>query len=246
MIFDVLKATTTMSKWRGSEGSVRLRFEVVPADHEYLEIGDAYILCASRYLRFKGKERRPIEASVSVSTNPEYISDTGGKEPICGYAHFSPAWESRSGLDSVAAHFYLEIVVEPHVFDEMLRVAPAGAGAATLESKIEGLKFALDPDGSFWDLNDDSDCGDAERRRVTSFAYTVATFWTSEGDVRRAGERRFSAELADSPDPEDRKLAADLQPPEEVDPLQHLLRQCRTLLLAILGLVMLALVVLNR
>lgn len=246
MIFDVLKSSVNFSKWHDSEGSVSLNFEVVPKDREYLDIGDNYILSGSGYLPMLDKDRRPIIATVHVSSDPKQISHIKGEKPICGYASFFP--ERDRDFDAEPPNLALSIVVEPHVFAEMLRIRVTNPGAATIHAHIEGLEFGWEPDGShqIWKLDDASDCESGTRRRITSFWYGVETFWTSESAIRNEANRQTNAWLADSPNPEDRKLAETAPVPERLDPVAKLLNQCRALLWAILGLGIIALVIQNR
>ena len=246
MIFDVLKSTIQFSKEGDSTGSVSVNFEVVPKDQEYLDIGDEYILCGSGYLPMRDKTRQPVVATVNVSSDPEKIAHIKGDRPICGYAHFFP--ERRHDLDAESPKLMCSVVIEPNAFAEMLRARVTAPGSATLCLAIEGLEFGWEPDGShqIWNLDDSSDCEHAARRRITSFWFNVETFWTSEGAIREEEDRKTNTWLADSPNPEDRKLAASAQEAVNPDPVAKLLAECRGLLWAILGLGVVALVLLNR
>lgn len=247
MIFDVLSSTIHFSKWGEGDASLSLSFCVAPKDLEQLDIGDKYIFCASGYLPMRDKERQPISATVSVSSDPRHLEHIKGANPICGCADF---FEERQGLDGdyTPASLRIMVVVEDRLFQEMLHVRSTQPGAATLHAEIEGLTFGWEPDGSHqvWNLKEDADCGLATRRRVTSFWCNVETFATTKGAIREEAERKDRAELAESNDPDDRKLAANLQPPEKPDPIAQLLRHCRTILLALLVLGVVAMVKLNR
>lgn len=231
MIFDVLKSTVSFTKYGDSSGSMGIRFDVAPNDRAYLEIGDKYILCGSGYLPFRDKGRDPATAAVHVVTDRAHVEKVAGGEPICGRADFfAPKHGDGKPLLSII------VAVEPQLFEEMLRTSIAEPGAATLSVSIEGLKHGWEPDGSheIWDLEDPAGCGSGERRRVTDFWFSVETFWTNEEAVREMGDTKFHARLVDSPDPDDRRLLTSLQPTAAADPIAHLLRQCRTLLVAML------------
>ncbi len=246
MNFDVLKASTNFSKWRDSEGVVSLGFVVVPSDDEYLEVGEEYILCASRYLRLRKKERESIIATVYITSVPNQFEHVKGEKPICGYAHFFPS--SDRDLEFDPARLMFSLYAEPHVFDEMLRANIADSDGATFCLDIEGLEFGWEPDGShhIWDLKDTSDCELGERRRVTSFSYNAVSFLTTEHAILEVRDKRHRAELEHSPDPDDRKIAAGLQESDEPDPVLKLLSQCRIVLVAILCLGVVALFVAGR
>jgi hypothetical protein len=249
MNFNILKATTTVSKWEDRDGELSLNFQIAPEGRAYLDIGDDYILCSRGYWPFRDQKRQPVQAEVTVTTNPEHLSHIGGEDKICGYAQFLPARKrGRAFEDDDAATLVMQLVIEPHVFDEMLRLQISEAGAATIYMSIDGLDFGWEPDGSHqvWDLNDKTDNGKGNRRRITDFSYRVATFQTTEGEIARVEDRRSRTFLAESPDPEDRKLAAADPPPEKADPVRDLLKQCRMLLIAILGVGILVLVRLSR
>jgi hypothetical protein len=246
MIFDVLKSTIHFSKWEGEDASLSLSFEIVPKNGEYLDLGDKHILCASGYLPMRDKDREPITATVSVSTNFKLIEHVKGDKPICGYANFFPGRQGT--LESRPAELAISVVVEPYVFEGMLRAKIRKPGAATLHVGIEGLDFGWEPDGShqIWKLDDDSDCQLGTRRRVTSFWFNVETFRTSERLIREEADRQTDAWLAESTRPGGSEATANLQPPEKPDRVSQLLRQCRTILLAIMALAVVALVTFNR
>lgn len=233
MIFDVMKATRGFSKWGEREGSHNLLFEVVPKDGGRLDIGDSHILIGKGYHAFKGSDRQPVVSTVSVSSDATSLDRISGERPICGAAFFYK--ERDDHLAPQPATLAINVVVEPQILEGMARTVINEAGAATLSVGIEGLDFGPAPDGShqIWNLEDASDCGHATRRRVTDFWYSVETFWTSEGEITEAEERQTNAWLADSPDPEDRKLAI-LSQVEKPDAVANLLRHCRALLVALL------------
>jgi hypothetical protein len=233
MNFDIVKASRGFSKWEARVGTQSLQFEVVTSGREQLDIGDDYILIGGGYHRLKGQDRRMILATVSVTSDASYLDHIGGERPICGWASFHK--ERDDMLDPTPPLLDVSVVVEPEIFDEMARTQIVEPGTATLGLGIEGLEFGWEPDGSHqvWKLDDDSDCGLANRRRVTHFYFNVDTFSTTEGGIREADDRRTNDLLAESPDPDDRKLAA-LSQPEKPDTVAALLRQCRALLVALL------------
>jgi hypothetical protein len=246
MIFDVLKSKRHFANRDNGKSSMSLSFEVVPTDRDYLDIGDSYILCAAGYLPICGKERQPVVATVHVQSDPTLLDHIKGARPICGHADFFA--EREDSFDFRPAALAISIIVEPKLFEEMSRVEIAEPGMATLYVKIEGLDFGWEPEGShlIWKLDDTSDCELAMRRRITNFWLNVETFRTSESAIRGDAESRMNAELAESPNPEDRKLAANLQGPERPDPVANLLGQIRSALWVIAGLGIVGLVLLNR
>ena len=246
MQFDVLKTGAHFTKESEGEGSVSLSFEVAPKEREYLDIGDKHILCAAGYLPMRhGGDRQPVVATVRVQCDPAHLSHIKGERPICGYAAFFV--ERQGDFDFSPASLAISVVVGPKVFDEMLRMRVTELGAATLYLDIQGLEFGWEPDGThqIWKLDDASDCGVTTRRRITSFWYNVETFRTSESALRDELERRFNAELAESSNPEDKKLAVNLQAPRKPDPVSKLLAQIRLVLWVIAGLVVVRLILLN-
>jgi hypothetical protein len=245
MIFEVLRSSVHFSKWEDTETSVSLSFDVVPKGSAYIEIGDKYILISNGYLRMQTKDRQPVDATISVSSNAAMIGNVKGKKPICGRADFFP--ERESDFDFTPAKLILTVLVEPHIFAEMLRLRLTAPGGTTLDADIEGLQFGWEPDGShqIWKLDDLTDCELGTRRRITHFCWNTETFWTSEKSIMEEGDRQTNALLANSSNPEDRKLAASLQTSEKDDPIVQLLRHCRTILLLILVSAILAFVILK-
>lgn len=246
MNFDVIKSSVTFSKWEDKDTTLTLSLDVVPKDRDQLDIGDQYVLCAGRFLQLKGKGRQLIGLTVSINANLRSIEHIKGEKPICGYAQFLP--ERNDDFEPQAASVWITIVVAPDAFNEMLRHRIYTAGAAELNVLIEGLEYGWEPDGShqIWKLDDDSDCGLTNLRRITSFHYTVETFSTRESSIQEEEDRKFHADLAASPDPKDRELATTLQQQQKADPVAQLLRQCRAILVAIFGLVAIAFLILNR
>ena len=238
MKFDILKSSVYVSRWGKSSGSVSLIFEVVPTEQDYIEIGKEYILCSRRSLIIRNKERRPVVATITVSSDPASIEHIECDRPICGFASFYPEHTSHS--DFSPANLSCWVVIEPAAFAEMLRVRTAAPGAATLNVGIEGLEYTRVPDGLIWKLGNTDD--KLERRReISSFGYTAETFWTSEGAIHEQESRKTDAWLLDSPDPEERKLV-DKVP----DPVAELLKHCRLLLCLIFWLGVVALFLLYR
>jgi hypothetical protein len=238
MKFDILKSSVNVSRWGKSSGSLSLIFEVVPTERDYIEIGEEYILCSRRSLIIRGKERKPVNATVTVSSDPATIEHIEGDKPVCGFASFYPEHTSHS--DFIPANLSCWVVVEPAAFAEMLRVNSVAPGAATLSLGIEGLEYSRVPDGLIWKLGNTSDKLD-RRREISSFGYTADTFWTSEGAIHEQESRKTDAWLLDSPDPEERKLVDKVQ-----DPVAELLKHCRMLLWWIFCVGVLALIGLFR
>lgn len=235
MIFNVLKASTIVSRWEDRDGSTRLRLEVVPKDRDVLEIGDDYIVCRNGSLAAKTGGRESVPVQVEVHSPPEDLSYVGGKRPICGHVDFYPPREGRLGDFDQSASLVMHLFADAQTIHEMLRLAIPGPGSATLQVSIEGLGGrGFDISHNTWDLEDDTDCGRGRRRRITSFAYEVEQFQATEGDIWGAEQERMNKQLAESADPNDRKLAA--LGPIKPDPLRDLLKQCRNLLLIILAL----------
>jgi hypothetical protein len=232
MRFDVVKATEHFSKDVENEERRTLQFEVVPGDGAQLDFGEHHVLIGSGYHAFKGEGRRPVIATVSVFTDAG-LDRIAGEKPICGVAFFYP--ELEVGYDPTPAILSINIEAGPDMFEAMVRTGIKEPGAATLNVGIHGLDFGPAPDGShqIWNLDDDSDCGRGTMRRVIEFELNVDKFWSSEGAISDAKDKQLNAQLADSPDPEDRKLAA-LSQPEGSDVVASLLRQCRVLLIALL------------
>jgi hypothetical protein len=65
-------------------------------------------------------KRVPVEASVSISSDPTQIAHVTGEKPVVGYAQFSPARERD--FDSEPAKLWIQIVVERERFDEILQL----------------------------------------------------------------------------------------------------------------------------
>ena len=233
MIFDVVKATHGFSRWGDKVTTRSLKFQVVPHDGYQLDIGDSYTLIGRRYQIIRADTRQNILATIFVTTDDGYHERVGGEGPICGWAQFDK--ENKDILEPQPAQLMIQVAVEPDVFDVLAALRIDRPGAATLQARIEGLDYSWEPDGKHqtWDLSDKANTGNGSRRRVSSFGLNVETFWTSEGAIQKTSDEQDNAWLADSPDPEHRKLAAQLQP-EKSDAVISLLRQCRMLLVALL------------
>lgn len=233
LIFDVVKATHGFSKWSDRAATRSLKFEVAPHDRCQLDIGDSYTVISRRYHTITAKDRKNILTSIFVTTDDGYHERVGGEGPICGWAQFDK--EREDSLDPQPAQLLIQVAVAPDVFDVMAAQRIDRPGSATLQARIEGLGYGWEPDGKHqtWDLSDEANTGNGKRRRVSSFGLSVETFWTSEGAIREVVEQQENAWLADSPDPEHRKLAMQLQP-EKSDAVVNLLRHCRLLLFALL------------
>lgn len=233
MELDVLKTTVHFSRWRSAETALSLSFDVVPKERDYIEIGEDYLFCASGYAPMRSKERTLIGASLSITDNPEVLENLAGLFPgetqgICGAASFYP--QRNDPFDPDPAKIYFTVVVEPEVFAQMLRESAHRPGGLTLNLSLEGLDFGWEPDAShlIWKTAE----GGRDQRPISSFRYSVERFWTSERAVHDERDRQLKAELADSHDPQARKLAAiDQAPPDySVTLLQH----CRSLLVLLL------------
>jgi hypothetical protein len=144
--------------------------------------------------------------------------------------NFHEGWQGS--FDSTPPKIQFTVVVEPLQFAELLKLAETSPGATKVDIRIEGLKFDWEPDGSHlvWDT---SEVG--THRPLSSFSITVERFWTTESAIREESDRRFKSELEESPDPEDRKLADKLGIVRAADPIESLLKHCRTLLALIVA-----------
>lgn len=234
MKFDILKSSVNVYRWGKSNGSLSLIFEVVPTEQNYIEIGEEYILCSRRSLIIRGKERKPVVATITVSSDPASIEQIECDRPICGFASFYREHTSHSDFSPASLSCW--VVIEPAAFAEMLRVRAAAPGAATLDVSIEGLEYTVRPDGMIWKLsNTENKLG--QRREISRFGYIAETFWTSEGAIHEQESRKTDAWLLDSPDPEERKLVDKIP-----DPVVELLKHCRLMLCLILCLGVVALI----
>ena len=234
MNLDIIKSTIHLSKWGDTKGSLSLNFDVRPQGREYIEIGEEYLFAGSSWRWLHDKKRTLVNASVIVTDNTEYIAHFKGvfaakRELVCGCANFYP--ERPGGLDYTPAGLQFTIVAEPHLFAEMLRSAKHSPGGAVLNLGVDDLEYEWEPDAShmIWKVAE----GTRDQRPITSFHYRVDRFWTTEGAIRRENDRKLNDEIADSPDPEVRKLA---EPMNEQGPAATvaLLKDCRALLIAIL------------
>ena len=233
MIFDVVKTTHVFSKWGDRATTHSLKFEVIPHDRYQLDIGDNYTVISRRHHTIKATDRQNILTTIFVTTDEGYHERVGGDGPICGWAQFEKEYEDS--LEPQPAQLTVQVAVAPEVFEVMAALRIDRPGSAKLQTRIEGLDYSWEPDGKHltWNLSDEANTGNAKRRRVSSFGLDVETFWTSEGAIRESVDEQDNAWLADSPNPEDRKLASPLQP-EKTDTVISLLNQCRLLLLALL------------
>lgn len=147
-------------------------------------------------------------------------------------------------MDTDAAALHFTIVVEPNLLAEMVRNAQHEPGGATMNLGLEGIEYGWEPDAShlIWKLDEQP----SDRRPITSFSYSVERSWATERAIRDQRDRRLDAQLASSPNPEKRKLAALSEAYREPDKTTALLRHCRSLLLAILVVALIALFSLSR
>lgn len=230
MIFNVLKSSLHFSTNDQAAHSVSISFEVVPKGRDYLDIGDTYILCARNLLPLRDEKRESVGARVSISSNGSNLAHIEGERPICGYVSFHRPRRDRFD-GGMAGALEILIVAKPSLVEEIIRTRITGPGTASIYVNITGLEYGWEPDRSHkvWKLDDSSDCGVASRRRVIDFWFNVETFATTEAAIQNEDDRRLNAWLAESRDPEDRKLAT-LNSPSKPDLASTLLRQCRTLL----------------
>jgi hypothetical protein len=177
---------------------------------------------------------------VSITSDPDVLANIkplfpDEKRSICGWASFYK--ERQSSLEYDAPQLIFTIVVTPDQFQEMLRAVQSGAGGS-FNIGIEQLKFGWEPDAShlIWVLDEGDD-----KRPISTFSYSAERFWTIEGAIRDERDRKLNAELADSPDPEARKLAALSAADRPPEPTVALLKECRALLvmLVVLGVLVL-------
>jgi hypothetical protein len=237
MNLDVLRSSVSFSKWQDSKGRMTLSFDVVPQGDEYMEIGDGYLFSASSYAKLRSGGRTLIKATVSITDDQDILGNWQGvhsdrERPICGSANFYTERDGRLGESGEPAKLYFTVIVEPELFAEIARTTQELPGVATINLGIQDLEYGWEPDGShlIWKLEESKD-----RRPITSFSYSVEGFWTSERAISNEGDRRFNAALADSPHSEDQKLAeVNAAEKAEQDNVMVLLKQCRSLLVAIL------------
>lgn len=240
MIFDILSSRVNVSKWGDRSGSISLSFDVVPNGREYLDIGKDYILCASGYLPMRDKKRTPIDASVTITSDPQQISHVHSEKPFIGFATFSPTRQQE--FDPQAAKLWITIAIEPGRFNELLNLRIAGSAIATLNVDIEGLNFGWEPDGShqIWPPNDKAR-PELDRLLVTGFWINLETFWTHEQAIDETRDHRQNLMIAQSRDEDDRKMVAVLSE-KQPDASVNLLKQCRSLLILLFVLGVIALI----
>lgn len=245
MKFEILRSTVHMSKWRDKPAAKTLTFEVVPSGSDYIEIGDKHVLSSSRSAPFNSKGKTLVAASVHISSQIEQISHIESEKPFCGYASFHP--ERASDFDAQPASLATTIVIDQDELDWLISRRIADPGYCTLHIGIDGLDYGWEPDGShrIWNLEDDSDSGHGRRRRIKDFSVSIDTLATSERAIAAEADRRFDEEMADSPNPADRKIAAESQAAKPKERTELLLEQCRAILFIMLMLA-LASVMLKR
>lgn len=236
MIFDIIASTVGVSKWGEAKGSRSLSFEVAPKDREYLEIGDKYVVCSAGYHRLLHRDRERLAVKVHVTSDRSYIDRKEQKldKDVCGWAAFYP--EKQRTLDYDPPALELTVAVEPAQFEELFTLRISSPDAATMHVGIEDLEFGWEPDGShqIWKVEGKPKDGFGHRKPVKSFWINVSTFSTTESAIAAEAERKHHAVLAESPDPDERKLAGDLAPASTEATATRLLRQCRMILLGIL------------
>lgn len=230
MIFDILRSTITIAKWQDAKGKTSIGFEVVPNGQSYIDVGEEYILCAAGYVQMYGKGRKPIDASITVTSDIEQISHVKSESPIVGYAQFFPA--RQRDLYPQPAKLAMVVVVEPERFAELLSLRVTQAATATFQADIQGLAFGWEPDEShqIWTLDDKSETGFGERRAISEFWINIETFWTHEHAIDTSRDDRLNILLAQSPLKSDRDLAAANTASTPPDHTSNLIRQCRMLL----------------
>lgn len=237
MKLNVLKSSVRIWQHGHTQGEVSLSFDVAPADRHYIEVGDNYVFRCSSDAWLHRTERTLIGATVSVTDDPDVLANLGstvpdGKRPLVGKAFFYP--ERVDVIDGEPAKLHFLVVVKPNLLREMLAVVQRYPGGAWISLGIEHLEFGWEPDGShlIWKLPSNGD----DSRPLTSFSYSVDQFRTSEGAIRDEEERWHHAELADSPNDDDRKLLASLKAEKnQPDQTPLLLKQCHLLLLLLVA-----------
>lgn len=232
MIFNVVGSTIGLYKGGSADGTRSLTFEVAPQGREFLEIGDKYVVSSAGYHELLHNDRERIAATVSVTVDKGHI-EHAGEEAMCGSASFYP--ERKGHLDYTPPALEMIVVVDPKLFEELFRLRIEAPDAATMNVGIAELEYGWEPDGShqIWKLDEGEGRQHSQRKPVKSFWISVNTFSATERAIAAEAERKEHEELAASPDPEHRKLAADLAPAPHAS--TKLLEQCRAVLLAILA-----------
>jgi len=231
MNFDIINAGVHFSKRGDEPGSISLNYGVVPQGSYRLEIEEGYIVCSDNSIGLYGKGRESICVKINVSKQLDVLQRFSGEQPYCGVATFMPA---RGDIfSSHPASLILTLYVDPEVFAELLQARISRPGAATGWAIIEGLSYGGAPDGShqIWSLDEPAN---GRHRIISDFKFDFETSRCSEREIRDESDRSYRESLANSADPNDRKLATDMVTNELADPVVKLLRQCRALLAAIL------------
>jgi hypothetical protein len=242
MIFNVISSTVGITKYGNADGYRAVSFEVVPEGRAYLEIGDEYVLSSAGYHDLLHHKRKLVRAKVHVTDDENRINrvdQTSGPE-LCGWASFYTEQDDDFGSDPPQLEF--AVAIPPELFDDLFKMRIEAPGSATMHLDIDELEYGWEPDGShqIWKIEEQAKKRIAQRKPVTSFWINVRTFSTTQRALAQEKDRSLSDTLADSSDPEDRKLAADLAPVLVDDAATKLLRECRMILLALLVLAAIA------
>lgn len=231
MKFDVLNSVVHFSKVNEHAGSNTISFDVVPTDGACIEIGSEHVLSSQRSFWRNGKDRKPVIAQLSISTNSEGAWEERDGTKHVGRATFYP--ERVDLLDGTPPKVYFVVILDQSQFTQLLDITPVEAGSVTAWVSIDGLEFGWEPDGSrgIWTL----DGSDASRvRKISNFSLSAETFWTGESAIQEVADRKLRVTLANSSDKGERELGKQITPEPVPDPMMILLRQCRLLLILLL------------
>ena len=237
MKLDVLSLEVRAQRWGNENAKVGIAATVIPAEGDSIRLGSKHIFADYNFQ----SEFERIDAQLWISSDADLAKNVQvllpdpfrkDKEPA-GYASLAIP---RQGSEAATLTFMLH-VDEARLTELLTQFEGASAGSITIDVWIDGLKFGM-PDEQIWELDAD---GARQYLPVGHFSVQVAKLRTTRLKIREARENIGNKELADSDDPEMRKLGvtwlkdvSKRAAEQSAEPSLTLLRQCRALLALLL------------
>lgn len=238
MQLNLLSLDVGTTRWSGKDAQIGIKARVVPAEDDIIRLGSRHVF-AEHKLR-SASER--VDAQLWVSADRDLIGNAKGLFPDGLRQDDDPAGYVSAIIpkdDSEDAFLSFVLFLDELSLAKLLKqVATVGVGSITIEVQIDGLRFGL-PDEQIWDAADPD--RSTHFLPIRHFSIEVAKLKTTRRAIRDLRDRIENEELADSDDPDERKLGVawmrdvSRQAAEHnVDLSLSILRQCRALLALLL------------
>ncbi len=234
MRLNVLSLDVRAERGTGQDTQIGIMAKVVPAGPDKIRLGASHVFAEHNFksaferidaqLWIRAEASRPATAKALL---PESMQKD---EDPAGYAKaVIPKGDNEPAILS-----FVVFTDETRLAQILKLVDGVGAGSITIDVFIDGLKFVL-PDEEKWVPHDPDHA--SQYLPIRHFVIQVSKLRTTRRAIREASETNGNKELADSDDPETRKLAMTWVKDASRDaaerspnPSLAILRHCRALL----------------